>query len=87
MQGRRARCGRSDSALSPAGTRLRIGDDRWSPPVIGCGRGIGDSGAGRRAAGPAGPQARDVEEGAGPRLAQATAGPLAGHCGLAAALG
>jgi hypothetical protein len=51
--------------LSPAGIRRRVGDDRWSPPVIGCGRGIGDSGA----AGSAGPQTRDAEEGAGPRLA------------------
>jgi hypothetical protein len=69
MQGRRARGGGSDSALSPAGTGRLVGDDRWSPPVIGCGRGIGDSGAGWRAAGPAWPQARDAKEGAGSRLA------------------
>jgi hypothetical protein len=38
-QGRRAHGGGSDSALSPAGTRRRVGDDRWSPPIISCGAG------------------------------------------------
>jgi hypothetical protein len=52
--GRRARGGGSDSALSPTGTRRRVGDDRWSPRVIGCGRGRGGADW-RRPCGPAGP--------------------------------